>query len=548
MANVIKSVRLPPGCGDHLHEPYLYNPYLHDPKKGFFAALRTRVCLQCKQIGYRATDGTYFCATCKKLYHDTQGAPRAFDNLLLLSGRQGGKTLGGAHAVREELTIPNSHWWVMGPTYKVLHDSTMPTLLGLINPDWVKRWDPEHQEVWLRNGSMVAFRSLEDPERARGPQGLKGGWFDEAAQCPSRGFHVFKPTLLKSNGIVLATTTVLGFDWTYDEIEKRASVYKEPGYWFARWWTEENPLFRSDPQIMAKLARARTQAEANGGQALAFYEQEYKAERKNASGLIYDYSLIEKQTLLTDDEIRKILPEWPAIHPDRTVLVGLDSGVDHPFGAVLIVVTSRGLVVIDEYLERRKAISQHIGPITGQFKVNAYREAKFSANKNEANLRLEWGLRGIGIIQAENKHQIGIQRVQSWLYANQLWFTYRVPRTIEQMRAYRYAENSKPSTDEKKSVENVFKFKDELPDAIRYAIMAWPELPEHADDSKSEQERQREKNRWDAMSDRMRADIERVREYNKAANKDADELSVDDPKYPLGDFFGDPNYVENWLG
>src|SRR5579863_7280538 len=234
MANIIHKVRLPPGCGDNLSEPYLYNPYMHDPDKGFFAALRLRVCLKCKTAGQRNGDGSFDCPGCG--LHHTSGdtAARAYDNFLLLSGRQGGKTLGGAHAVREELTIPNSHWLVMGPTYKILHDSTFPTLVKLINPDWVKRWDPEHTEIDFYNGSKVSFRSLEDPERARGPQGLKGGWFDEAAQCPERGYNVFKPTLLRSNGIILATTTVLGFDWTYDEIEKRAAVYKEPGYWYAR--------------------------------------------------------------------------------------------------------------------------------------------------------------------------------------------------------------------------------------------------------------------------------------------------------------------------
>jgi hypothetical protein len=388
---------------------------------------------------------------------------------------------------------------------------------------------------------------LEDPERARGPQGLKGGWFDEAAQCPERGFQVFKPTLLKSSGIIIATTTVLGFDWTYDEIEKQAAVYKNPGYWYARWWTEENPLFRSSPQIMEKLARAKAQAEANGGQALAFYEQEYRGERKNASGLIYDYSLIEKQTLLTDDEIKKLLPEWPAIHPDRTVLVGLDSGVDHPFGAVLIVVTPKGLIVVDEYLERRKAISQHLDPIATQFKVRGRGDVKWAANKNEANLRLEFGLRGVGVMPAENKHQIGIQRVQSWLYANQLYFAYTVPRTLEQMRAYRNADNTKPSTGEKRPLENVFKFKDELPDAIRYAIMAWPELPEDIDRGKSEEDRAREKKRWDALSEREQQEILRLREYAKEQEHNPDELPADDAAYPMGNFFGDPNETQSWL-
>ncbi len=298
---------------------------------------------------------------------------------------------------------------------------------------------------------------------------------------------------------------------------------------------------------MEKLARAKAQAKANGGQAQAFYEQEYQGERKNAAGLIYDWSLIEKQCLLTDAEVKRLIPEWPYISPDRTVIIGLDSGVDHPFGAIKIVVTSQGLVVVDEYLERMKALSQHIEPIARQFKTSGVKDVKWAANKNEANLRLEFGLRNIGVIPAENKHQVGIQRVQSWLYANQLYFAHSVPRTIEQMRAYRNADNTKPSTGEKRPVENVFKFKDELPDAIRYAIMAWPELPADEYAGMSEQERDREKKRWESMDERTRAEILKMREYNAAQEKGDDELPADDENYPIGNFFGDPNETQSWL-
>jgi hypothetical protein len=263
-----------------------------------------------------------------------------------------------------------------------------------------------------------------------------------------------------------------------------------------------------------------------------FYAQEYKAERRNAQGLVYDYSLIEKQCLMTDAEIQKVIPEWPNISPSRQILVGLDSGADHPFGAVKIVVTEKGLVVVGEYLERMKAVSQHIEPIGRQFGLHLFKETTWSANKNEKNLRLEFALRGISVVPAENKHEVGIQRVQSWLYTHKLFFAYTVPKTIEQMRAYRYADNLKPSG-EKKTVEAVFKFKDELPDGVRYAIMAWPELPEATTQTLTDAQM----SRWDNLSERSRQEITRIREYNaRQADKD---LDASDPSYPTGSFFGE---------
>ena len=119
------------------------------------------------------------------------------------------------------------------------------------------------------------------------------------------------------------------------------------------------------------------------------------------------------------------------INPSRQRIVGLDSGADHPFGAVLIVATERGRVVVGEYLERQKAISQHLAPIQQKFGLAPLLgHIKWAANRNAANLRLEWGLKGISIVPAENKHEVGIQRVQSWLYARQLYFAYTVPGTI----------------------------------------------------------------------------------------------------------------------
>jgi len=528
-----KTPRLPPGCGEGLDDIFLFNPYLHHPTKGFFANLRKRVCLTCKTLGVHNAAGEFTCATCHATHTDNLSAPRAFDRFSLLAGRGGGKTLAGAHAVREELMIPNSIWWAMGPTFKILHDSTFPTLIRLIKPEWVKRWDPEHVELTLKNNSMVAFRSLEDPERARGPHGVSGGWFDEAAQSPERAYDVFEPTLIKAGGIIIATTTVLGYDWTYDKIEKRALVYKEPGYWATKWWTEENPLFRANPVMRAQIERAQR------NMAPDFFAQEYRAERRNAQGLVYDYSVVEKQCLMNAADVKKLIPEWPHIDPSRSIIVGLDSGADHPFGAVMIVSTERGLVVVKEYLERQKALSLHLPAIMMNFGLAGFGNIRWAANKNEANLRLEFGLKGVGVIPAENKHEVGIQRVQSWLYTKKLFFAYTCPKTIEQMRAYRYADNSKP-TGEKKAKEDVFKFRDELPDGIRYAMMAWPELPEASPILLTD----KQQSRWDSLDERSRGDIERMREFNKRDTQGKD-LDRDDVNYPSGDFYGN-TYAQEW--
>lgn len=523
------AVRLPPGCGKLLDEPLLYSEF----QQRFIRARRQRFCLACKKFGSMNEVGQFTCAGCNTTHDGRWGnltAPRAFNRFLLLAGRGGGKTLIGAHAVREELMIPGAVWWAMGASYKLLHDSTFPTLVGLLHPNWIKRWDPDHMEITLQNDAMVAFRSLEDPDRARGPHGVGGMWFDEAAQCPERAWHVGTPMLIKAGGIAIATTTVLGFDWTYEQLEKQALIYREPGYWAAKWKTVQNPLFKSNPVMAAEIERARRTMTPE------MFAQEYEAERSNAQGLIYG-QLIDKHVLRTDEEIKKYIPEWPQISPRRKVIVGLDSGVDHPFGAVMIVVTEFGLVVVGDYLERMKATSQAHDDIFIRFGMHRFPEKQWAGNKNEANLILEFGLKGTGVVRAENNQEVGIQRVQSWLMTGQLKFAYTAKRTIEQMKAYRRADNTKPSTGEKTEHEKVFKLRDELCDGVRYALMAWPELP----DLEAKPMTDTEAARWNALDEKSRYELERARDRKK--EKDEVYLQPDQPGYPAGDIFqqGDGN-------
>jgi len=518
------TTRLPPGCGVLLNEPLLYNEF----QQRYMRARRQRFCLNCKTTGMMDEMGHFDCTNCHMVHDGRWGnltAPRCFDHFLLLAGRGGGKTLVGAHAVREELMIPGAQWWVMGANHKWLWDSTFPTLVGLLHPDWIKRWDPEHVEITLMNDAKVAFRSLEDPERARGPHGVGGMWFDEAAQCPERAYDVGHPMLIKAAGVVLATTTVLGYDWTYERIEQQALIYRQPGYWTARWYTEHNPVFASNPMMKRRIESDRKTMTPE------LFAQEYRAERANAQGLIYG-EMVRRNVLHTDDDVKKYIPEWPDISPHRKVLIGLDEGGDHPFGAVLIVKTEHALVVVRDYLERMKANSQAHDDIHRRLELYKFNERTYAGNKNALSLRLEWALKGTGVGQAENDQTMGIQRVQSWLLTGQLKFAYTAKRTIDQMSAYRYADNTKASTGEKKDKEGVFKLKDELPDGVRYALMLFPELPDPEKAPMSDSAMAR----LAAFDEKTLHDLAVMAEMAK--RKKGTHLEPDDEGYPQGNMFG----------
>jgi hypothetical protein len=113
-----------------------------------------------------------------------------------------------------------------------------------------------------------------------------------------------------------------------------------------------------------------------------------------------------------------------------------------------------------------------------------------------------------------------------------MWFVrQRCPILIEQMKAYRYADNYL-GDGQKREQEQVFKKKDELPDALRYATLAWPELPKV--DAKPMTDRER--SRWEHLDEQSKLDIERIREYNAGALKK--HLEQGEKNYPIGEFWG----------
>ena len=467
--------------------------------------------------------GIYICPNCKREHTTNLTAPRIYQWFMLRAGRRSGKSLIGAHAAREEMAIPNTRGWVCGPSFKILHDATMPTLLRLIPPEWVKSWDVENLELGLVNGSTVQFRSLDDPERGRG-QGLHWLWLDEAAFVAERAWDVVRPSLTENLGIAFATTSPAGYDWSYKRFMKPALIDKIPGFWACRYRTIDNPRFQVEDALKREIESARLTMPPK------VFAAEYEGEDVNFTGSIYA-DMLSSQLLHSDEALKAFIPEWPEIAADRSVIIGLDSGSDHPFGAVLIVVTEKGLVVIDEYLERGNATTLNLSNICSKFQSSRFSNLRWAANRNEAGLRLEAGLKHIGVIPVENSQAVGIQRVQSWLYAKQLFFSVpRCPLTTDQFRSYRYADNF--MTDgQKREKELVFKLNDELPDCVRYALMSYPSLPDPVRAAMTPQQQ----SRWDGMDERTHQDVERVREYNKQCN--TVELEPADPDYPVSDFF-----------
>lgn len=435
----------------------LDNPpiYWQPDQMEFLKARRMRRCPSClKEFSLDPTAPNPNCPDCNKK------GTRLYDRLSVIAGRRYGKTRFGSLAGLEEALIPNTIGWACAPTIPKLHRYIIPAFQMLIEPEWVLDWNSEFKDLRLINGSLIHFQTLEDPDQGRG-QGLDWLWIDEVSELTEKHWEVIEPSLTDRSGMAYFTTSPRSFDWVYEKLYLPAEQ-GVPGFWALRAKTADNPLFK-DAEHRQALERARATMSPE------MYAQEYEGDFVNFTGAVYPN--FDHLILRSDEEVKKYIPEWPNIDPWRAVLIGIDTGADHPFGGLKLVSTEYGLVAIGEYLERHRSFQEHAGELKrlGGF-INP---VKWATNKNERQGMIELAQHGIICSAAENDQVAGIERVKSWLYQKQLFFVEsRVPRLIKQMKAYRWDENK--SNDGQAKKERVFKVNDELPDCLRYALMTWP--------------------------------------------------------------------------
>lgn len=435
-------------------EPLTYQEnqmkFLHDHKR--------RICKSCKSE--YLSPPNVVCPTCGK-----KGV-RVYEFLTMIAGRRFGKTRFGSIAAAEEASIPNTVGWACAPTNPKLHRYVIPAFQKIIPSKWVLDYNSEFQDLRLKNGSLIHFQTLEDPDQGRG-QGLDWLWIDEVCELTKDHWDVIRPSLGDRQGVAFFTTSPRSYDWVFEEFYTPAER-AVPGYWVLHAKSSESPVFQTE-EGAAFLAREK------GRMSETMYRQEYEADFVIFTGSVYG-SALDSQILYGEEDIQKIIPEWNHGRYDswRQVLVGIDTGADHPFGAVKLISSEQGLVVIGEYLERDKSFVEHAQSIK---RLANHSKAKYAINKNERQPMIELAQHGILCSSAENDVVAGVERVKSWLHAKQLFFYEPgCPKTVKQMKAYRWAD-SKMKTGEVRK-ERVFKKEDELPDCLRYALQTWPQLPE----------------------------------------------------------------------
>lgn len=477
----------------------------------FLQALSLRHCPACAQ-GWAITWGnpaTLICPKCATL------GKRDYVKMLLLAGRQGGKTRVGTLAAVLEASMPSTYGWVTAPTYRDLADFVEPAFFAQLPQQWLEEgdWNVSDRILSLPNGSRVAFRSLEDPQSVRGPT-LDWWLMDEACKVSGIAHEVGDAMLAIKEGVEILTTTPRGEDWVFE----RVWAYAEqgvPGYWAAKWVSRDNPSMSAD---YIETKRATMSPE--------MFRQEYEADFVTFQGAIYDSRLIDAcviddETEAGYQELKQLLPEWPTVSPDRTALVGIDPGSDHPFAATLTIALPGTLLVVGEYEQREKPAMTHAHNLRA---MAGALHPRWGVDRSQAQMILELAQHGIFAQAVEGgpgSVVAGIERVKSWMLSGRLRFVKsRTKRLRPALKSYRWAETEK--RDGSSGRQEPYKRKDDLPDALRYNLMMWPHLPEAPIAGRD----------WSKLSESERWAMERMDRFAK---------QEDEKKVPegTGEFYGE---------
>lgn len=429
----------------------------------FLEALRARHCIEDHTWSMDfGNPASLNCPTCGgKGYRD-------YGRMLLLAGRQGGKTRIGTLAAVLEASMPGARGWVSAPTYRDLVDVVEPAFFAQAPAHWREYWSLSDRTLNLPHGAHVAFRSLHDPNIARGPE-LDFWLVDEACQVSDEALEIGDPMLSIRQGIIIATTTPQGEDWVYEQLYTPAAA-GVPGHWFATWKSADNPS-QSGEYLAGKRATMSPE----------MYAQEYEASIVNFRGAIYgglvDPCVVEDDVPDQLVRLKQFLPDWPYINPQLTTLVGLDPGSDHPFAGAFGVITSAGIVIAAEYEERKSAIMLHARRLK---ELALTTNLRWVCDRSQAQTMIELAQHGIMAAATESgpgSVDAGIERLKTWMLSGQLIIVKsRCPRLIARLKSYRYADSKK--NDGSTGKQEPYKKNDDLPDALRYLVMSWPHLPQ----------------------------------------------------------------------
>jgi len=166
--------------------------------------------------------------------------------ILVVSSIRAGKSYGIIFDAIVSAWNNPTNWGTLiaAPTYRLV-DSVLerPIVNKLLSMNLLKEHSFSRHESTLKNGKVIYYRSLDEPDLALRGLNIHKAYIDEAAYCSKYAIDVVKGRLLTSNGQLIMITTPNGqTSWMYDEY----IVEKNPNVKYVKFQLTDNPIITKE--------------------------------------------------------------------------------------------------------------------------------------------------------------------------------------------------------------------------------------------------------------------------------------------------------------
>jgi len=414
-----------------------------------------------------------------------------WQNHVAVWGRRGGKTQAAAGEGLIMLGIPNTRTWIVAPTHNLTHKVFRLIWKAVVDdeiygPGSVVKCSNSRDSryIEMKWGSWIEGKSAEKPKGLLG-EGLDLLIFDEAAEAPSDIWDEYlEPTLLDRKGRALFITTPEGYDWIYDLWEEG----RDPeGEGYKQGWRSSQIESADNPYLDRQWIEDKKRRTPH-----LIFLQEYKAQFVAKRGVIYpDFKdrlwTRESPAHLYNDDMLLIQPGW-------THYRAIDPGSNNPTACIWAAVDTKNDVwVYDEYEARSTLVRDHALAINAKTSYpicTTVIDPKANSRNDETGRSTKdlYEYYGIYTQDALNNVQYGYQVVSEYLratleHSSELPKVYihatKCPKLIRYLNQYQWDSNR--SYHDKNAPDKPRKYKDHLPDALRYLLASKPiYIPSHA--------------------------------------------------------------------
>ena len=258
---------------------------------------------------------------------------------LLVGGIGSGKTTAGClRALRLAAAQPGSLGLIAAPTEAMLRDATARTFLQLLPRRLIAAHLKSEARLTLTNGSEVLFRSVEDPDHARGLN-LAWFWLDEAPLAGHYAWQVLKGRL-RQRGYTTA-------GWATGTPHGRDNFWRD----FEQHPASNHALYRA--ATATNLPNLPDDFIAQLGYTGAFSDQELYGLFTAFEGLVYAF----------EPALGGNLAHPPADPHWSEIIGGIDWGYTNPSAALVFALDGDTRVwQLDEFYQRRAALHDTLIP------------------------------------------------------------------------------------------------------------------------------------------------------------------------------------------